>query len=224
MSDPSEKALPVGAQEPGREARPPPTQGTAPELVGVTKDQMRALVELASSVARAITKSESQTDNIVQTTFERLLTTRRWDGKKPLEAHVVGIVRSLISHAYSTEKSTRPAQAHAGFHYEHAGHHSPSPEDKTLDTSADKQKQSRAVRELDELAATIAKHPLAPRVLEKRRDGLTKAADIAQALGVSVGEVYRANDVLRRNLHAMRRKRGEGDDGDEDNDGGDETR
>jgi DNA-directed RNA polymerase specialized sigma24 family protein len=215
MSDPSENAQPVGAQELGREARAPASQGTAPELAAVTKDQIRALVELAQSVARAITKSDSQSDNIVQTTFELLLTTRRWDGKKPLEAHVVGIVKSLISHAYAKEKSTRPAQAHEGFHYENVGHHSPSPEDKTLDASADEQKQSRATRELDELAAAIAKHPLAPRVLEKRRDGLTKAADIAQALGVNVEEVYRANDVLRRNLQAMRRKSGDGDEGEE---------
>jgi DNA-directed RNA polymerase specialized sigma24 family protein len=176
---------------------------------------MRVLFELAYSVARAITKSDSQADNIVQTTFELLLTTRRWDGKKPLEAHVVGIVKSLISHAYAKEKSTRPARAHEGFHYENVGHHSPSPEDKTLDASADEQKQSRATRELEELGAKVAKHPLAPSVLEKRRQGLTKAADIAQALGVNVEDVYRANDVLRRNLQAMRRKRGDGDEGEE---------
>jgi DNA-directed RNA polymerase specialized sigma24 family protein len=222
MSDASEKEQPVGAQELGRQARPPPNRGAAPELAAVTKDQMRALVELAQSVARAITKSDSQADNIVQTTFELLLTTRRWDSKKPLEAHVVGIVRSLISHAYAKEKSTRPAQAHEGFHYENVGHHSPSPEDKTLDASADEQKQSRATRELDELAARVAKHPLAPRVLQKRVEGLTKAADIAHALDVNVEEVYRANDVLRRNLRAMRRKSGDGDE--VDGDGGEETR
>jgi len=215
MSDPSQKAQLVGAQELGRGARTPASQGTAPELASLTKDQMRALFELAQSVARAITKSDSQSDNIVQTTFELLLTTRRWDGKKPLEAHVVGIVKSLISHAYAKEKSTRPARAHEGFHYENVGHHSPSPEDKTLDASADEQKQSRATRELDELGAKVAKHPLAPRVLEKRRQGLTKAADIAQALGANVDEVYRANDVLRRNLQALRRESHDGDEGEE---------
>jgi DNA-directed RNA polymerase specialized sigma24 family protein len=222
MSDLSEKAQPAGAQSLAIETRAPSTGGTAPELASVTKEQMRALVELAQSVARAITKSDSQADNIVQTTFELLLTTRRWDSKKPLEAHVVGIVKSLISHAYAKEKSTRPAQAHEGFHYENVGHHSPSPEDKTLDASADERKQSRAARELDELATTVAKHPLAPRVLQKRMEGVTKAADIAQALSVNVAEVYRANDVLRRNLKAMRRNRG--DDDEHDDDGGDETR
>ena len=224
MSEPYEKAQLARAQRLGIETHGPSSRGILPELAAVTKDQMRALVELAQSVARAITKSDSQADNIVQTTFELLLTTRRWDSKKPLEAHVVGIVRSLISHAYAKEKSTRPAQAHEGFHYENVGHHSPSPEDKTLDASADEQKQSRATRELDELAATVAKHPLAPRVLQKRVEGLTKAADIARALDVNAKEVYRANDVLRRNLRAMRRKSGDGDEVDEDGDGGEETR
>ncbi len=215
MSDPSDKAQPIRPQPLAVEASAPSSRGTPPELAAATKEQMRALVELAQSVALAITKSKARADNVVQTTFERLLTTRRWDGKKPLEAHVVGIVKSLVSHEHTSMKSTRLSEAHEGFHRENVGHHSPSAEDKALRASADEQKQSGAARELDELAGAIAEHPLAPRVLQKRREGLTKAADIAQALSVNVQEVYRANDVLRRSLHAMRRKSGDGDEGEE---------
>jgi DNA-directed RNA polymerase specialized sigma24 family protein len=144
------------------------------------------------------------------------MTTRRWDGKKPIEAHVVGIVKSVLSNQYKSKKAERSAEAHDGFHRELVGQHSPSPEDRTLENAADEERQERAASELDALAAKVAGHPLAPRALQKRVEGLRKPADIARALGVSAGEVYRANDVLRRNLRALRKDQGNGDDSDED--------
>lgn len=182
-----------------------------PELAGISKAQMRALFELAYSVAMAITKSKERSDVIVQSAFERLLTTSRWDGKKPIDLHVAGIVKSVASHQYASEKSTRKAESHDGFHREVVGTSHPSTEDAILEIAEDDERQENASRELDELAAACADHPLAPRVLQVRIETGGKASDIARALGVSSDDVYRANDVLRRNLRAIRKRRGRGE-------------
>jgi DNA-directed RNA polymerase specialized sigma24 family protein len=183
-------------------------------LAALSKAQWAELFELAYSVALAITKSKPRSDDLVQTTFERLLTTRSWDGMKPIEVHVIGIVKSLISNQHKSKTSKRSAEAHEGFHREVIGTDSPSPEDKTIEYAADAKRQSDASTELEELSTRVSAHPLAQRVLQRRIEGLSKAADIAHALGVSVDEVYRANDVLRRNLRALRKSRG--DDNDEE--------
>jgi DNA-directed RNA polymerase specialized sigma24 family protein len=195
---------------------PPGPQAMASELATVSRAKMRELFDLAYSVAMAITKSKARSDDIVQTTFERLMTTRRWDGKKPIEAHVVGIVKSLVSNQHQGSKSERKAEAHDGFHREVVGQNSPSPEERTIEKAMDEARQTSAAGELEQLAAKVAAHPLAPRVLQKRADGLSKPADIARALGVSVDDVYRANDVLRRNLRSIRKDEGKDGDNDEE--------
>jgi DNA-directed RNA polymerase specialized sigma24 family protein len=182
-----------------------------PELAGISKAQMRALFELAYSVAMAITKSKERSDVIVQTAFERLLTTSRWDGKKPIDVHVAGIVKSVASNLYKSEKSTRKVEAHDGFHREVVGTSHPSTEDAIIESAEDDERQESVTSELDELAAACAGHPLAPRVLQVRIETGGKASDIARALGVSSDDVYRANDVLRRNLRAIRKRRGRGE-------------
>jgi DNA-directed RNA polymerase specialized sigma24 family protein len=181
-----------------------------PELAGISKAQMRKLFELAYAVAMATTKSKERSDVIVQTAFERLLTTSRWDGKKPIDIHLAGIVKSVASHQYASEKSTRKAESHDGFHREVVGTNHPSTEDAILESAEDDEKQENASSELDELAATCADHPLAPHVLQIRIKTAAKASEIARALGVSSAEVYRANDVLRRNLRAIRKRKGRG--------------
>jgi DNA-directed RNA polymerase specialized sigma24 family protein len=182
-----------------------------PELAAISKAQMRKLFELAYAVAMATTKSKERSDVIVQTAFERLLTTSRWDRKKPIDIHIAGIVKSVASNQYKSEKSTRKVEAHDGFHREVVGTSHPSTEDAILESAGDDERQESASSELDELAAACADHPLAPRVLQVRIETGGKASDIARALGVSSDEVYRANDVLRRNLRAIRKRKGRGE-------------
>src|SRR5579864_4102143 len=135
-----------------------------PELAGISKTRMRELFELAYSVAMAITKSKDRADVVVQMSFERLLTTSRWDGKKPIDVHVAGIVKSVASNQYKSQKSARKAEAHDGFHREVVGTRSASTEDVMLEGAQDNARQDSASSELDELAAKCADHPLAPRV------------------------------------------------------------
>ena len=187
-------------------------QAATPELAELSPAKMRELFELAYAVALALTKSRPLSDELVQTTFERLMTTRRWDGIRPIEVHVAGIVKSLLSNRRNSEKSERKEIAHERFHYEVVGQRIASPEDRTIENATEEERLRTAARELDELAAKVAGHPVAARVLKERAAGPNKPADIARAIGVPVDEVYRANDVLRRNLRAMRkRQRGKND-------------
>ena len=177
-----------------------------PELARISREQMRELYELAHFTAMRITHSKSRSDDITQTVFERLMTTRRWDQKKPIEAHVVWIVKSLVSHERSAEKSERKGLAHDGFQREVAGLREPSAEERAIDGGEEEGRRRAVERELEELAESVAGHPLASAVLRQRIEGARKAGEIAGALGVAVDEVYRANELLTRHLRAIRRK------------------
>jgi RNA polymerase sigma factor (sigma-70 family) len=199
---------------PAAQARAKPAQGFAsvPELASLSREQVRELFVLVTAVARKIAKSAGGADELVQQTFEKLMTTRRWDGQKPLEAHVIGVMKSLVSNQRRSEKRRddgkprRRDLAHEDFQREVSGEHTASPEERTLEHAEQESRDEEAEQELDELVASVAAHPLAPRVLQCRIDGLRKPREIAAKLGVSVDAVYRANDVLRRHLHALRRR------------------
>jgi RNA polymerase sigma factor (sigma-70 family) len=203
---------------PAAQARERPAEGFAsvPELASLSREQVRHLYALVTEVASKIAKSRGGAEELVQQTFEKLMTTRRWDQSKPLEAHVIGVMRSLVSNQLRSEKqrddgkARRRDLAHEGFHREVSGEHTASPEERTIERAEQEARDGNAEQELGELEASVADHPLAPRVLQCRIDGLRKAAEIAAKLGVSVDAVYRANEVLRRHLHANRRRGADG--------------
>ena len=192
-------------------------QQLPPEIAALSRDEFRAVYEQATQIVLGITKSKARTEELMQTAASLLLTTRRWNPNGgPLLRHMVGIVRSVLSHSYrreNTERAERAAHARESFQREVLGMEAASPEDETIDGTATAERQAEAERELDELAASVADHPDAPRVLRMRREaeGKKKAADIARELDMPVGRVYRANDVLRRHLRRIRAERGERD-------------
>jgi DNA-directed RNA polymerase specialized sigma24 family protein len=173
----------------------------------LSREELRRLYKLAYGLALSITKSKQRAEVTTQIAFERLLTTRQWDGRATIELHVIGIVKSLLSIEHASKKEKHDEEAHEGFHQEVVGHATPSTEQSMLEHDADDSRQRGAKDELVALRERVVKHPLAPRVLDKRIEGMTKAADIAAALDVSVDDVYRANDVLHRALQALRGKK-----------------
>jgi RNA polymerase sigma factor (sigma-70 family) len=187
--------------------KPAPSAVQCPELAGFSREQMRELYELAYLVAMRITHSTRRSEDVTQTVFERLMTTRRWDPSKPIEAHIVGIVKSLISHEHVAQKSERKDAAHDGFHREVVGFARSSAEQEVIDANDDDERMKAAQSELEELEKSVAGDPVAGAVLQERMDGHRRASEIAAELGVPVDEVYRANQLLRRHLHAIRRKK-----------------
>jgi DNA-directed RNA polymerase specialized sigma24 family protein len=186
-------------------AKPTPRREPCPELAAVSKKELRDALESATQLALAMTKSKARADDIAQTAFERLLTTRRWNPSRgPLVMHVLGIVRSLLNIAHRSKAPERDAKAHEGFHREVVGDHTGSPEDKALEQAEDTARSSKAASELDELQARVAHQAVPSGVLRCRTEGIDKAADIARKLKVPVEQVYRASELLRYHLKKIR--------------------
>jgi DNA-directed RNA polymerase specialized sigma24 family protein len=191
---------------------PPDARGQPlpPEIASLPRDEFRAIYDRATQVVFGFTKSRPRTEELVQSASMLLLTTRRWDPSKgPLLQHFLGIVRSVLSHSYSrekTERGARAAQTREDFQREVVGTEAASPEDATIDGTDGADRQAAAERELDELDASVAGSPDAQRVLRARRAGdrKKKAAEIALELGLPVERVYRANKLLLNHLRRIR--------------------
>jgi len=186
----------------------PPDEELPPELLTVSKAEFREVYAAAARLALALMKDRHRADLLVSDTFEKLLTTRRWDPKtKPLLDHVLGSMRSIRSNTFRSRAAAHDAVAHEGFQREEAGMEAESPETKTLARAEEEGAQTEAEAELDALAKSVETHALAPRVLACRRAGKTKRSEIADELGVSPAEVSLANDVLRDHLKKIRARR-----------------
>jgi len=104
--------------------------------------------------------------------------------------------------------SKMEAEAARGWHREDVGKKTPSTEDKMLHRVDEESRQSAAEAELDALDASLGDNEDARRVLRCRREHeLVKAREIAAKLGMKVEVVYRANEVLRDHLRAVRKRR-----------------
>jgi DNA-directed RNA polymerase specialized sigma24 family protein len=170
-----------------------------------SKEELRDAYEAAMGLAMAITRSKQRAEEVVQDAFERLLTTRRWDRSKgPLDAHMLGAVRSLLSNAQRSAVPRKEATAHAAFHDQVAGRRTESYEHQTLEHAEAAERQESAATEVERLMAMAAEDPVALGVLRSRAEGLRKAGDIAAKLGVPVEQVYRANEFLKLQLKKIR--------------------
>ena len=193
----------------------PPDEELPPELLTVSKEEFREVYAAATRFALALMRDRARADDLVSETFEKLLTTRRWDPtKKPLLDHVLGAIRSNRSNRFHSKAGEHAAVAHEGYQREEAGMEAVSPETKNLERAEEEGAQADAEAELEALAKSVEKHAVAPRVLACRRAGKTKRSEIADELGVSPAEVSLANDVLRDHLRKIR-ARGSGKDGEE---------
>lgn len=173
-----------------------------------TPQEALEAMEAALVAGLGITRSKPRAEELVQNAFEATLRTRPWSrATRTFAQHMVGVVWSLASHEHTSKKPAKDARAHAGFHNEEIGYAAASPEDKTLDRAEQETRQTDAERELDQLEAGLGDQPVARDVLRCRRQhGLVKAADIAQELGIEPGLVYRANELLRDRLRALRKR------------------
>jgi DNA-directed RNA polymerase specialized sigma24 family protein len=182
---------------------PQPTE-VPPELKAVPDSELLEVFEAARAVALRKTKSRVEADVLVSDVFIKLTTTRRWDPQKaPLLPYFLLVVESEFLNRVTSAAPEREDLAHEGFHREVRPDHSPSPEDSILEHAAQQGRRDESRAELDALKARIAKHPLMPRVLECRDEGMTPA-ETARFLKVSDREVYSAIKLLKRHLARIR--------------------
>jgi DNA-directed RNA polymerase specialized sigma24 family protein len=182
----------------------PRRRGPLPELAGITELQFRDERKAALSFALHLVRSRDKAEDVVQTAFELLATTRRWDPEKgnPLGRHIAGIVRSLVS---NERTATRPRLVIAaeGEHVRQMGTETDSAEAIAIERGEQERKARAARGLLDELLARLAglSTPIA-RVALARIDlvqqGILKPAEQAHRLGVPVEQVYEASRLTIR--------------------------
>ncbi len=173
-----------------------------------SKEELRDAYAAALAYALKKTGSKARADDALQDASELLLTTRKWDRTRgPLDVYLIGIVRSVLSHARASATPRREQVAHEGFHAEVVGRQTQSPEARTLDHAESAERQTNAATELELLTASVADYPVPLGVLRCRAEGLDKASEIAANLRVPVDDVYRANEMLRLHLKKIRERK-----------------
>jgi DNA-directed RNA polymerase specialized sigma24 family protein len=175
--------------------------GGLPELATVGKEEFRALYEATWGYARGIARSNDLADELTQTAFALLLTTRRWDphGKVPLTRHMMGIVKSTLSNRRTSKKPEHEAEAAEGLARD-VGDTTASPEHAHLDRNDAAREQTKATRTLDALRARLAGQKTALDRLDLVGQGIDKPAQQASILKVSVEEIYRAREATQYHL------------------------
>jgi len=204
-------ATPDVEGDPGGEPPSPEPMEWPPELSSVPDKDLREILDDATEYAFKKTKSLPEADVLVSDVFHKLTTTRRWDPTKTksLRKYVLFVVKSEFLNRMTSAEPEREELAHEGFHREFRPDHSPSAEDGILERAHHGERHAESRTELDELEVRIAKHPLMPRVLECKSEGM-KPGEIARSLGVPERDVYAALKLLKYHLTKIREGRGGG--------------
>jgi DNA-directed RNA polymerase specialized sigma24 family protein len=204
-----EDALPPTADvegDPSGETPPstPQPMELPPELKSVPDSELRRVLKAARAVALRKTKSLPEAKVLVSDVFIKLTTTRRWDPQKaPLLPYFLLVLESEFMNRVTSAAPEHENTAREGFYREVRPDHSPSPEDAILEHAERQERRDHSRVELEALRARIEKHPLMPRVLECRGQGMTPA-EIARFLKVSEREVYGAIKLLKHHLTRIR--------------------
>lgn len=172
--------------------------------MAVPDSELCQVLEVAQAAAFRKTKSRAEANVLVSDVFIKLTTTRRWNPQKsPLLPYFLLVLESEFLNRVTSAAPERENTAHEGFHREVLPDHSPSAEDRILEHAEREARRDESRAELDALKARIAKHPLMPRVLECRDEGMTPA-ETARFLKVSDREVYGAIKLLKHHLTRIR--------------------
>lgn len=170
-----------------------------------SREETRDACAAAFTFAFSITQSKQRAADVVQDAFEKSMTTRPWDARRvSFEAHMLGVVRSLLSNEHRSAADRHQRAAAKGFHDEVVGRRTPSLEEQLVEREEVVERDAAAAGVLERLALSVAHDDVAPGVLRCRSEGIDKPAAIAEALGVNVGSVYRANEMLRYHLRRIR--------------------
>jgi hypothetical protein len=190
---------------------PPPSdpslpRALPPELAELPPGELEAVLETAILVATRRLKSAPRARQLVSDVFTKLTRTRRWDSSRgPLLRHVLGALKSELSHQNTSKEPEREEIAHETFHREVRPDRVESAEELHLERGDAEVRRDRAARELEQLEARVANLPVASAILRLQREqGIHKPAEMAEALKVPVRDVYRALEMLRYHLKKLR--------------------
>jgi DNA-directed RNA polymerase specialized sigma24 family protein len=168
------------------------------------KEERRRLYELVLATAYRITKSREKADEITQESFLRLMTTRTWDeGKQPsLERHMLGIVKSLVSHERASKRRDYESRGATELAVISVGA-APSPQERLLDRAARDGEEAVAARRVEALRTKLGSRELELAICDLVAEGVKKPADLAPRLERPVGEVNDALERIRRYMKSI---------------------
>ena len=170
------------------------------------KQRLRDLYVTVLAVAMKLTHSKAQAEDLTQTVFERLASTRRLEADVPREEavrHALGVLKSVLSAERASARSQRERERIVGGEWaadSTAGH---SAEVLTLERARRERDEGRASRRVAALRARLAGHPLELAVLDRMQDDMTKAAAIAEELERPVKDIYEALARIRRYMKSI---------------------
>jgi|HubBroStandDraft_6_1064221.scaffolds.fasta_scaffold82485_3 DNA-directed RNA polymerase specialized sigma24 family protein len=179
-------------------------RGLPPELAALSREEFRDLYEATWAYARRLTRSNDLADELTQTAFVLLQTTRRWDplGKVPLDRHMLGIVKSTLSNQRTSKGPEREAEATEEFTRD-VGRTSASAEEAHLDRDDAESRRAKASAVLDALRARLAGNKTALDRLDLIGQGIHKPAEQARILKVPVDEIHRAREATQYHLNRI---------------------
>jgi hypothetical protein len=201
-NDPAASRVAALLQERGPD--PVPDQ---PEGLGVPGEQWTDAWIAVLTFALSVTGSNAHADDIRQESYTRMLKTRPWrpEDQPSFVKHMLLVARSVLKHNQKAHARRTHHEANAGAEYRRDRGDTASPEDDALDHAEALRRQDHGARVLAEVKRKLAGYPLELRLIDyiaqrqdQDDDELEKPAQIAQALGVRVEEIYRACARIKR--------------------------
>jgi DNA-directed RNA polymerase specialized sigma24 family protein len=182
---------------------PPPRSHLGPELASVGEEELHAACTKLLSSAIKARGSRVLGEELYWRVWHRVLGTRKFDptlGK--LEPWLITVAKSEAKDLRRAEAKARvrDEKTHARFQSD-LPTHTVSAEQQLVTEEDAAERRSAAASRTDAIRALALGNPLALRVMDEWKKENLKPADIADALGVPVQQVYRAIESLR-NYHA----------------------
>jgi hypothetical protein len=160
-----------------------PPQGGPPALAALSQMELQGAFESAATLAIALRHSPEGAVDVAIAALGRVKVAAAGDADQtPIIERVLAAVRAVVHEGEAAGDGGAPGGDDA---------------------------RAQAERDLEELAARVAGHPLAPAVLRCRVEGVDGAAEIATVLGASADDVHAAHKLLRHHLSQMRAREDE---------------
>jgi len=182
--------------------------GFPEELEGLTREGLRKLTRRATEFARMFTDAQRATVIGVEV-IEAIFTTRPWDPREcTLLRHVYQTTRSMCStqHRARGRESAALDKARASDQFTEAIEakvRTPYAALSIAETEASR--QAFAERFLARLEVDLEDDPVGLATLRGEKNDL-KAREIADQLGIPVGQVYRAHDRIQDRIATIRKR------------------
>jgi DNA-directed RNA polymerase specialized sigma24 family protein len=158
-----------------------------------TQDEWRQLREVVLTYAYKQTKARARADEVTHEAFARWMTTRKWNPEKEpsLAKHLMKIVKSLLSHEYTSKRGEYELQA--GIEQSTVGGTAaPSAEAMSLEKGEAERSRRAAAARLQALREMLTGLELELQLIDLTAEGIDDRGEQAKTTGRTRDQVYEA--------------------------------